>query len=89
MEGETPDEVERKMDKEVVEKYTYKGYEISFIRYKDQKTKEYLSDKERDGDYGYKKTFREIIDNAEKSGWNYMLEEMKGKKNQITAEEKR
>ena len=36
MEGETPDEVERKMDKEVVEKYTYKGYEISFIRYKDQ-----------------------------------------------------
>ena len=86
MEGETPDEVERKMDKEVVEKYTYKGYEISFIRYKDQKTKEYLSDKERDGDYGYKKTFREIIDNAEKSGWNYMLEEMKGKKNQITAE---
>ena len=86
MEGETPDEVERKMDKEVVEKYTYKGYEISFIRYKDQKTKEYLSDKERDGDYGYKKTFREIIDNAEKSGWNYMLEEMKGMKNQITAE---
>ena len=39
MEGETPDEVERKMDKEVVEKYTYKGYEISFIRYKDQKQK--------------------------------------------------
>ena len=86
MEGETPNELERKMDKEVVEKYAYKGYEISFIRYKDQKTKEYLSDKEQDGDYVYKKTFREIIDNAEKSGWNYMLEEMKGMKNQITAE---
>lgn len=86
MEGETPIEDEDKLDKEVVETYSYKGYEVSFIRYKDPKTGEYVSDKEQDGDYGYKKTFREIIDNAEKSGWNYMLEEVKGKKGQITAE---
>lgn len=45
MEGETPSEGERKMDKEIIEKYNYKGYEISFIRYKDPKTGEYLSDK--------------------------------------------
>lgn len=86
MEGETPIEDEDKLDKEVVETYSYKGYEVSFIRYKDPKTGEYVSDKEQDGDYGYKKTFREIIDSAENSGWNYMLEEVKGKKGQITAE---
>ena len=33
MEGETPSEGERKMDKEIIEKYNYKGYEISFIRH--------------------------------------------------------
>lgn len=67
MEGETPIEDEDKLDKEVVETYSYKGYEVSFIRYKDPKTGEYVSDKEQDGDYGYKKTFREIIDSAEKA----------------------
>ena len=56
MEGETPTEEEKKMDKEVVETYSYKGYEISFIRYKDTKTGEYLSDEEQSDDYGYKKT---------------------------------
>lgn len=86
MEGETPSEEEKKMDKEVVEKYSYKGYEISFIRYKDIKTGEYLSDEEQTGDYGYKRTFRGIIDSSENSGWNYMLEELKGKKDKITAE---
>lgn len=85
MEGETPSEGERKMKKEVVEKYSYKGYEITFIRYKDAKTGEYLSDVEQAGDYGYKKTFRDVIDKAENSGWNYMLEELKGKKDKITA----
>ena len=54
MEGETPIEDEDKLDKEVVETYSYKGYEVSFIRYKDPKTGEYVSDKEQDGDYGYK-----------------------------------
>ena len=86
MEGETPSESERKMKKEVVEKYSYKGYEISFIRYKDAKTGEYLSDVEQAGDYGYKKTFRDYIDKAENSGWNYLLELLKGKKDKITAE---
>ncbi|MBU5478545.1 hypothetical protein KQI69_04930 [Eubacterium sp. MSJ-13] len=84
LEGETP--IEKKMDKEIVEKYSYKGYEISFIRYKDIKTGEYLSDEEQAGDYGYKRTFRDIIDSSENSGWNYMLEELKGKKDKITAE---
>ena len=55
MEGETPSEGERKMDKEIIEKYNYKGYEISFIRYKDPKTGEYLSDKVKSRDYDYKK----------------------------------
>ena len=86
MEGETPSEEEKKMDKEVVETYSYKRYEISFIRYKDIKTGEYLSDKEQAGDYGYKKTFRDIIDKSENSGWGYMLEKIKGKKDKITAE---
>lgn len=86
MEGETPSEGERKMKKEVVEKYSYKGYEISFIRYKDAKTGEYLSDVEQSGDYGYKKTFREIIDNSEKRDWDDTIEALKGKKNKITAE---
>ena len=65
MEGETPSEGERKMDKEIIEKYNYKGYEISFIRYKDPKTGEYLSDKVKSSDYDYKKTFRDIIDKTE------------------------
>lgn len=86
MEGETPTEEEKKMDKEVIETYSYKGYEISFIRYKDIKTGEYLSDEEQSGDYGYKKTFRKIIDNSENNGWSYMLNEIKGKKDKITAE---
>ena len=86
MEGETPSEGEKKMTKEVVEEYSYKGYEISFIRYKDAKTGKYLSDAEKSSDYGYKRTFREIIDESENSGWNYMLKELKGKKNKITAE---
>lgn len=55
MEGETPSEGERKMDKEIIEKYNYKGYEISFIRYKDPKTGEYLSDKVKSRDYDYKR----------------------------------
>ena len=37
MEGETPIEDEDKLDKEVVETYSYKGYEVSFIRYKTQR----------------------------------------------------
>lgn len=86
MEGETPTEEEKKMDKEVVETYSYKGYEISFIRYKDTKTGEYLSDEEQSDDYGYKKTFRKIIDNSENSSWSYMLNQIKGKKDKITAE---
>lgn len=86
MEGETPIDRKDKMDKEVVETYTYKDYQISFFRYKDKKTGEYLSDKEQEGDYGYKKTFREIIDASEKDGWSYMLSDLKGMKNKITAE---
>lgn len=86
MEGETPSEGERKMDKEIIEKYNYKGYEISFIRYKDPKTGEYLSDKVKSRDYDYKKTFRDIIDKTENGNWKFMFECLKGKKDMITAD---